>query len=45
MFYFIGVVVSARMKFSDVKPIYRPFSLSMKFRALPFQHVSFVFFS
>ena len=27
--YFIGVVVSARMKHSDVKPIYRPFSLSI----------------
>ena len=45
MFYFIGVVVSAKMKCFDVKPIYRPYSLSMKFRALPFQHVSFVFFS
>ena len=41
--YFIGVVVSVRMKCFDVKPIYRNFSLSMKFRALPFQHVSFVF--
>ena len=43
MFYFIGVVVSAKMKCSDVKPIYKPFSLSMKFRALPFQHGLFCF--
>ena len=41
--YFIGVVVSARMKCSDVKLIYRPFSLLIKFKALPFQHVFFGF--
>ena len=38
-------MVSARMKCSNVKPIYRRFSLSKKFKALSFQHVSFVFFS
>ena len=32
----VGVVASVKMKCSDVKLIYRPFSLSIKFRALPF---------